>query len=420
MQIDMEDIVILAGGLGVRLKHILSNRQKAMALVSGRPFLDYILTDLSNKGFRRAIIAVSYLADQVREFYGDRFGEMELKYSVEDVPLGTGGALLKASKLCEGDRFFAVNGDTYFNVDYNLIREKHIEQSAEITLAGKEKPNFKRHGTVVFDSDGIITEFAEKSFAERGYINGGIYLINKSVFNESYPEKFSFETDILQTLKKKTVCVPFDGYFIDIGVPQDYFRAQTEIPMLFGKRRFKAAFLDRDGVICMEKHHLYRCEDFEFIEGTPEAIETLREKGYLIVVITNQAGVAKGLYTESDVEKLHGYMKELLKDRTFIDAIYYCPYHPEGTVTEYRMKSLMRKPDIGMIEKAVSDFALKGIEIDLSGSIIVGDTENDIKTGINAAIGTKVLVRSGHGIDEENTCADIVADSLADYVDKYE
>lgn len=416
----MEDIVILAGGLGERLRHIVSNRQKTMALVSGRPFLDYILTDLEKKDFRRAVIAVSYLADQVREFYGDRFGKIELKYSVEDVPLGTGGALMKASKLCNGERFFAINGDTFFDVDYDLMRKNHIRNSAEITLAGKEKPNFKRHGTVVFDADGTVTDFAEKSFAEKGYINGGIYLINKKVFDDKYPQKFSFETDILQTLKFKTACVPFEGYFIDIGVPHDYFRSQTEIPMLFGKHKFKAAFLDRDGVICKEKHHLYKCEDFEFIDGVPEAIETLREKGYLIVVVTNQAGVAKGLYTESDVEKLHGFMQNLLEDKTFIDAVYYCPYHPDGTAEKYRKKSPLRKPDIGMIEKAVEDFSLKGIEIDLSESIIVGDTENDIQTGVNAKIGKKILVRSGHKIDEENTDADIIADSISDYVEKYE
>lgn len=414
----MEDIVILAGGLGVRLSHVVSNRQKAMALVSGRPFLEYILAELSKNGFRRAVIAVSYMADQVREYFGDRFGDMELVYSVEDVPLGTGGAIKKASELCRGDRFFAINGDTYFSVDYDEIRKKHIEQSADITLAGKEKPNFKRHGTVVFDSDGVVTEFAEKSFAERGYINGGIYLINKSVFDGAYPDKFSFEKEVLERLSFRTVCAPFDGYFIDIGVPQDYFRAQTEIPMLFGRCKFKAAFLDRDGVICKEKHHLYRCEDFEFVDGAPEAMESLREHGYLLVVITNQAGVAKGLYTEDDVKKLHGYMTDLLGDRTYIDGIYYCPYHPDGSVPEYARASHCRKPDIGMVEKAVADFAERGIEIDLSESVIAGDTERDMQTGVNARIGKKILVRSGHPIDESDTCADIIADSLADFVKK--
>ncbi len=414
----MEDIVILAGGLGVRLSHVVSNRQKAMALVSGRPFLDYILRDLSDKGFRRAVIAVSYMAEQVRDYFGGSFGEMELVYSVEDSPLGTGGAIKKASELCRGERFFAINGDTYFSVDYDEIRKKHAEQSADITLAGKGKPNFKRHGTVVFDSDGVITVFAEKSYAERGYINGGIYLINRNVFDGDYPERFSFEKDVLEPLSFRTVCAPFDGYFIDIGVPQDYFRAQTEIPLLFGKRKFRAAFLDRDGVICREKHHLYRCEDFEFIDGVPEAMESLREHGYLLIVITNQAGVAKGLYTEDDVRKLHEHMAELLTDRTYIDGIYYCPYHPEGIIPEYTKASHCRKPDIGMLEKAVADFAERGIEIDLSQSVIVGDTERDMQTGANAEIGKKILVRSGHPVDENNTCADIIADSLADFVKK--
>ena len=227
--------------------------------------------------------------------------------------------------------------------------------------------------------------------------------------------KFSFEKEILEPLKLATFGMVCDGYFIDIGVPGDYFRAQTEIPLRCGQTTFPAAFLDRDGVINKEKRHLWKVEDFEFIDGAPQAMARLREQGYLIIVITNQAGVAKGFYTEDDIAVLHNYMKEQLRDTAFIDAVYYCPYHPRGQVERYRIDSRDRKPGPGMIERAVADFAAKGIAIDLSRSILVGDTEKDIETGINAGIGRRILVRSGHAIpDESASRADEICDSLAD------
>ena len=414
MRIDA-DVIILAGGLGERLRHVVSDTQKVMAPIAGRPFLRYLLDWLTARGARRCVLAVGYRAEQIESYFGGTYNGAEIVYSREETPLGTGGAIRQALAMCETQDAIVVNGDTYFGVDLPVLLQAHRETGAALTLSLKPMADFDRYGTVDLAEDGRVTGFHEKKPVKAGLINGGVYAVSKSVLSRLPEGRFSFEKEILEPLKLATFGMISDGYFIDIGVPSDYFRAQTEIPLRFGQNVFPAAFLDRDGVINKEKHHLWKIEDYEFIDGAPQAMARLREQGYLIVVITNQAGVAKGFYTEDDIAVLHDYIKAQLKDTAFIDAIYYCPYHPRGQVEKYRVDSRDRKPNPGMIERAVADFAARGITIDLSRSVIVGDTEKDIETGINAGIGRRILVRSGHAIpDEAASKADAIFDSLAD------
>lgn len=181
----------------------------------------------------------------------------------------------------------------------------------------------------------------------------------------------------------------------------------------------KAIFLDRDGTLNKELNYLYKPSEFEFIPGTVDAIKIFHELDYLVIVLTNQAGIARGYYTEEDVHKLHRYIDGLLAaEGTFIDAYYYCPHHPDGVVEGYIKECECRKPKIGLIDKAIRDF-----DIDLSDSIIVGDNEKDMKAGRNAGIGTKgqgecILVRSGHSINEKNTVADAVCDTIYEFAQK--
>ena len=416
----MNDVIILAGGLGTRLSHVVSDTQKTMAPVNGRPFLYYIAEYLIERGVKKIVFAVSYHSEQIREYFSDSYKGVSVLYSEEKEPLGTGGAIKQALGLCSTENVFILNGDTFFDTELSLLEKRHAALDAELTLSVREVGCRDRSGVVIFDKNGRITAFNEKKAIDRGYINGGVYLVKRSIKDKLPEGKFSFETDIMEKSVLSMAAVPFDGYFIDIGVPSDFFRAQTEIPLKFGITEFRAAFIDRDGVICIEKHHLYKKEDFEFIDGVPEALAALREKGYLVIVVTNQAGVAKGLYTEDDVNALHAYMIGLLKDRAVIDGIYYCPYHPDAVIEKYKKASPERKPAPGMITRAVRDFAEKGINIDIKKSVIIGDTERDIETGINAGIGTKVLVRSGHKIpDEAESRADIISDSLVTFAAKF-
>lgn len=173
----------------------------------------------------------------------------------------------------------------------------------------------------------------------------------------------------------------------------------------------KAVFLDRDGTINREVNYLYKTEDFVVIPGAIEAIKTFKELGYKAIVITNQAGVARGYYKEEDVQVLHDYLDKLLEEHNaYIDAYYYCPHHPEGIIEKYKCKCNCRKPQTGMIEQAARDY-----NINLNESIIIGDKETDVITGRNVGIGKAILVRSGHPIEEEKTVADAVFDNLYEY-----
>lgn len=194
----------------------------------------------------------------------------------------------------------------------------------------------------------------------------------------------------------------------------------------------KAIFLDRDGTINKEVNYLYKPSDLFFIPGAIEAIKILHDLGYLVIVITNQSGVARGYYTEDDIVTLHRYIDEKLKkiitkdvgyseeeikkygseNRYYINAYYYCPHHPNGTVERYAVTCNCRKPDTGMIDRAIEEFKEKGISIDLLQSFIVGDKEIDVQTGKNSGIGKSILLRSGHKIDETNTVADMIYDDL--------
>jgi D-glycero-D-manno-heptose 1,7-bisphosphate phosphatase len=207
-------------------------------------------------------------------------------------------------------------------------------------------------------------------------INGGVYMLNKEII-ERYPiiSSFSFEKDFLEKEVNRLNIGAFisDRYFIDIGVPEDYVKAQKD----FQLKKNKALFLDRDGVINAEKNYVSKKEDFEFIEGIFEFCSFFQKKGYLIFVITNQAGIARGYYTESDFKILSDWMvSEFIQRDIHISKVYYCPHHPDITGL-----CDCRKPNPGMILQAAKEF-----DLNLSESILIGDHESDLKAGEIAGI----------------------------------
>lgn len=172
----------------------------------------------------------------------------------------------------------------------------------------------------------------------------------------------------------------------------------------------KALFLDRDGVINKEKDYLYRIEDFEFIDGVFEALRHFQAKGYLLIIITNQSGIARGYYRESDFLALNDWMfHQFAAQDIHIAKVYYSPYHPEYGIGEYKKETACRKPNPGMILQAKEEF-----NIDLTKSILVGDKESDIEAGLNAGITMNILVKSGHTVDEHRTKARLVLESIQD------
>lgn len=228
------EAIVLAGGLGTRISSVSSDRPKVMLDVGGRPFLEILLDWMAQKGVARAILATGHLRQFIEEHFGGRWGDLEIRYSVEDRPLGTGGAVWKALTMASLDDVFVFNGDSFFDVDLSGLHEFHQSIGADVTLALKPMHDFERYGTVEL-RDGRITAFREKKKIDAGLINGGVYLMNRRLVGRfDFPERFSLETDLFEKMVDDLIIGGYvrDGYFLDIGVPEDYARAQKELPLL--------------------------------------------------------------------------------------------------------------------------------------------------------------------------------------------
>lgn len=365
----MREAIILAGGFGTRLAHIVSDVPKPMAPVCGRPFLRFILDDLQKKGIERVVLAVGYKQDVIRDYFGASYRGMEILYSAENEPLLTGGAIKQAMGLCREEQVLVVNGDTYFDVELPTLERAAKDHPGSIVLAAKRMYDFDRYGTLRLSGD-RVTEFCEKAPCRDGLINGGVYVLPAEIFNEIGLSKFSFETQVLEPLAQtgRVFAVENSGYFIDIGVPEDYAAAQETLKDL--ARPNKAAFFDRDGTINVDVHYLHRPEDLRFIDGMPQFIKKWNDWGYKVIVVTNQAGIARGYYTEEDMRALHRYMNERLAEYgAHIDAFYFCPHHPDFTGPCH-----CRKPEPGMIEAAIREF-----DLDPAQCILFGDQPWDVE-----------------------------------------
>lgn len=224
------EAIILAGGFGTRLSHIVNDVPKPMAPVDGQPFLKYIMDDLIIKGITRVIMAVGHKKESIMKYFGNNYNGCEIAYSVEDEPLLTGGAIKKALTICQDDYVFIINGDTFFDVNLKNMADDHKKNRAHITIATKEMKEIERYGSVLIEN-GRITKFIEKGIQHYGYINGGIYYLQKDIILLINEIKFSFETDILEakTIELRVFSYISEGYFIDIGIPKDYERAQKEM-----------------------------------------------------------------------------------------------------------------------------------------------------------------------------------------------
>lgn len=226
------EAIILAGGLGTRLQGVIGNYPKCMASVNGKPFLSYVFEYLDSQKCTRVILSLGYKHDVIIDWLETQDLFFELDYLIEYEPLGTGGGIQAAMEEAAADDVAVLNGDTLFMVDLQAQLKFHKGNNAATTLALKKMHQFDRYGIVNTDATGVITSFEEKQYREEGMINGGIYLINKEAFlAKKLPEKFSFEKDYLEqfTKEKKFYGFESDSYFIDIGIPEDYNRAQEEL-----------------------------------------------------------------------------------------------------------------------------------------------------------------------------------------------
>lgn len=226
--------VVLAGGLGTRLRETVPNLPKPMAPVAGRPFLEYLLDHLIAGGINEMILSVGYRAESIEAHFGHRYRGATLRYAIEDEPLGTGGAIVHALRGEGPDPVLVLNGDTFLNIDVGALIRWYQSAPSQVAMVLRETPDVSRYGAVMLTGDSV-TGFAEKGKTGPGLINAGLYVVMPEVLAApGLPETFSFEADILQrhcdTLRPRAYVT--DAYFIDIGVPEDFSRAQRELPAI--------------------------------------------------------------------------------------------------------------------------------------------------------------------------------------------
>ena len=385
------ECIVLAGGLGTRLRGVVGELPKCLAPVAGRPFLGWVLDNLELCGFNHIILSLGYGSGAVQVFVAQRNGAAEFECVVEREPLGTGGAIRLALTRAREEAVFVLNGDTWFDLSFHEMLEAHHASGATATLALKPMRDFDRYGTVTLGEDGrTIEAFHEKAPCTEGLINGGIYLIARDAL-KTLPEKFSMEREWLEP-QVATGCLAGyvnDGYFLDIGIPEDYQRAQADF-FLGAHKRYDTLFLDRDGVIDveLESDYVKRPEEMIFIPGALEAIARLQPLFARTLVVTNQRGVAKGVMTLEDLERVHRHMLARIEEAGgHVDKIYFSTGMDESDP--------LRKPNPGMFLAAKEDFPL----IDPERSLMVGDKPTDMAFAANCGL-PGVLVGPEYGLKE--------------------
>lgn len=226
------EAIVLAGGLGTRLQEAVPGLPKCMAPVNGKPFIAYVIRHLLQQGITHFIFSLGYQSEAFLGFLSEELPAGAYDIVAEEEPLGTGGAIQYAAQKAQQDDFVVVNGDSIFQTNIPALAAFHFTHTSCCTLALKAMQNVSRYGSVELAGDGSIAHFREKQFFEKGLINGGVYLVNKTcLLGKHLPQKFSFETDFLQRFYTdgNIYGLEQEGYFIDIGIPEDYQRAQTEL-----------------------------------------------------------------------------------------------------------------------------------------------------------------------------------------------
>ncbi|WP_161534258.1 HAD-IIIA family hydrolase [Bradyrhizobium sp. LCT2] len=367
----LRQAVILVGGLGTRLGERTKARPKPMLEIGGRPFLDTLIDELDRyQIFDEILLLAGHKAEIVETHYaGATRGRAKIVVSRETEPLGTGGALVHARELLH-DRFLLLNGDSLF--DFNLLDLVARAQGGRVHMALRDGVVGDRYGRVVLDGD-IVRDFIAPGAGATGPVNAGIYVVDKSIIADIAKLPASLEQDVFPGLVRSGELrgTAYRGYFIDIGIPDDFARADRE---LREKLQRPAVFFDRDGVLNHDSGYTFETHKLEWIEGAREAVKAVNDAGYFAFVITNQSGVARGYYEEHHVLALHRWMADQMAlIGAHIDAFEYCPDHPDGTVARYCRISDRRKPAPGMITDLAQRFS-----VDMTRSMVVGDKDSDM------------------------------------------
>jgi D-glycero-D-manno-heptose 1,7-bisphosphate phosphatase len=378
----IDQVAILCGGKGTRLGELTSTTPKPLLPVGGEPFLGRLLMEVRRHGFRRILLLAGFQSDQINAFARDAREQLavEIDVSVEPALAGTGGALAHARDLLD-ETFILLNGDSWFDINLLDFAVRTLARPwAEITFALRPLADTHRSGTVRLAEDRIVEFLPRPVDGGPGLVNGGVYVVRRGLV-ETLPDQCSLEEQIIPRLAREGRAAGFvyDSFFIDIGVPAAYAEGQATVP---ARQRRPGAFLDRDGILNRDLGHVGTVDRFEWCDGAISAVKDLNDRGHFVFVVTNQAGVARGLYSEDDVRSLHAHMQAQLRaEGAHIDDFRYCPFHPDGSVPAYAISSDCRKPAPGMILDLMASWPVVR-----ERSYLIGNSPSDIEAAHRAGI----------------------------------
>jgi histidinol-phosphate phosphatase family protein len=409
--------------MGTRLRSVVADRPKVLAPVAGRPFLSYLLDQIATTGIRRVVLSTGYMAEQFETAIGGSYRGLEIIYAQEMSPLGTGGAIKFAGGFANADQLLVVNGDSYCDANLSAYADWHLAGGHDVSLLLAKVNDTSRYGTVEFETDGRITAFLEKQPEHKpGYINAGVYLLRRTMLDEIPDGASSIERDVFPVWLKTSSIMAWvtDAAFIDIGIPSDYershefmVRVQNEPPLPLGEgwgegepahqnapspcplpegegfhRTPLTVFVDRDGTINREVHHLSDPDQLELLPGAADGLRALCQAGCQLIIVSNQSPIGRGMFTEARLLEINARLTAMLSaEGVDIAAWYWCPHAPWDGCN-------CRKPAPGMLLRACDELG-----VILEESWVIGDRLSDLQAGRHVGART-ILVATGYGESE--------------------
>lgn len=385
--------VIMAGGKGTRISSIVSDIPKPMIKIGDKPVLQHEIESLKKQGFNDFIFTISHLGQVIVDYFGDgsKFG-VKIEYFYEEKPLGNAGALFQLQDYLTED-FLLIIGDALFEIDVNRFVAFHKDKKATVSLLTHPNSHPYDSGLIMVDENKMVTRWLSKEDERPEYyknrVNAGIHILSPEVLkNRIDKEKIDLDRDVLKPLCYTGNMYAYDSseYVKDMGTPERFKEVSDDL--LSGKverrslrNKQKAVFLDRDGTINHYVGFLRDIDQFELNKNVSEAIKKINKSEYLAIVVTNQPVIARGEVSFEQLDEIHNKMETLLgNDGAYLDAIYFCPHHPdrgfEGEIKELKIECECRKPKPGMLFKAAEDF-----NIDLEQSYMIGDSDSDMLAG---------------------------------------
>ena len=364
------DLIILAGGLGSRLGSYTKKKPKPLIKINNKIFIEILIRNFAKYNFDNIFILGGYKGDQIYEIFNNKtYNFLNIQCFIEKKRMGTWGAILNIKKIIKND-FILSNADSIIDENFHKLISKKNSASTAINMMLVKNLNYKSNITLM----GLNIYKKKVIFSKNSqYMNGGVYFVSKKLLkNQKYLTAKSIENDVLPDLIKTKKVGGFitNNFFLDIGTPANLNLAKKKLPQMLKK---PAIFLDRDGVVNYDNGYTYKWEKFKFKKYVEKGLAYLQDKNYLIFIVTNQAGIAKGYFKEIDFHILHKKIKTYLaKKNIYFNDVKYCPHHPGAIIKEYKKKTQYRKPGNLMLKEIIKEW-----DIDIKKSIMIGDKSTD-------------------------------------------